>query len=51
MILLSVTELWEAYVLNGHSNRHDKMLHGRKAHSLNTMIKTEPGILQIMEIF
>jgi hypothetical protein len=51
MIFLSVYELREANNLNCHFNKHGKMLHGHNAHSLNTIIKTEPGILQIMKVF
>jgi hypothetical protein len=51
MIFLSVPELWEADILNGHFNKHGKMLRGHNACLLNTVIKTEPGILQIMEVF
>jgi len=51
MIFLSVYELQEANILNCHFNKHGKMLHGHDAHSLNTVIKTEPGILHIMEVF
>jgi len=51
MVFLSVYELREADILNFHFNKHCKMLHGHNAHSLNTIIKTEPGILHIMEVF
>lgn len=51
MIFLSVYELRESNILNCHFNKHGKMLHGHNAHSLNTIIKTEPGILQIMKVF
>jgi len=51
MIFLSVYELREADILNCHLNKHGKMLHGHSACSLNTVIKTEPGILRIMEVF
>jgi len=51
MIFLSVYELREANILNRHFNKHGKMPHGHNAHSLNTIIKTEPGILQIMKVF
>jgi hypothetical protein len=51
VIFLSFSELWEADILNCHFNKHGKILHGHNARSLNTIIKTEPGILQIVEVF
>jgi hypothetical protein len=51
MVFLSVSELREADILNCHFNKHGKMLDGHNARSLNTIIKTEPGILQIIDCF
>jgi len=46
-----LSELQEADIVNCHFNKHGKMLDGHNARSLNTIIKTEPGILQIIDFF